>query len=585
MPKEKLLGLAFLLLGAAAGCEGQIIGKDTKGGGGDGTSDPAAPGGGGPGGVMPGPGGIIPPVGTGGPSGGPAPKPADPNAAGPMPMRRLTAREYNNTVRDLLGVTTKPADDFPVDKDSEFLFRRAGIVSTQDLISVKAAAEAVAAGVEAKATTLAPCAAGTAEEMCARSFIADFGLRAYRRPLVQEETDRLMALYTAGRSELMLSYAGGIRLLVEGMLQSPAFLYHWELGYAAPSVEGKLVRLGSYETASRLSYFIWGSLPDAMLFQAAKDNKLGTPTELQAQAKRMLADPKARETVTSFVDEWLNLDQIATRPKDPMFYPEYNDALKAAMASELKSFITSVVFEGDGRLSSLLVSTNSFVDQGLAMLYGVQGAQGGAGMKPAMLDANQRAGLFTRAGFLSVNAGTDSSSPTKRGRRVYERLLCGELPNPPNNVPPPKPASAAGTTRQHAEEHDKNSCTGFCHALMDPIGFGFEHYDGIGKFRTSEKGLMVDSSGSIDLDNSKRTFKDARELSQMLAESPTVARCFATQWMRYAFKRTETEADQASINDVVAAFGKGNSVADLIVGVVGSRSFRYRTPGTGENLQ
>jgi hypothetical protein len=584
MPKEKLLGLAFLLLGTAVGCEGQIIGKNNLGGGGGGGSDPSIPGGTDPGAV--GPNGIKPPIGTPPMMGGgqPPPKPADPNAAGPMPLRRLTAREYNNTIRDLLGDNSKPADQFPVDKEPEFLFHRAGIVSTQDLSSVKTAAETAAATVEAKVTTLAPCPMGTAEDVCAKNFIADFGLRAYRRPVVQEETDRLMALYASGRGEQMLTYPGAIRLLVEGMLLSPAFLYHWELGYDAPTVEGKVVRLTPYENASRLSYFIWGSLPDATLFQAAKDNKLGTPEELQTQAKRMLADNKARDTVVSFVEEWLQLDQISTRPKDPAFYPEYNPALQTAMAAEVSSFVTNTVFDADGKFSSLLTSTNSYVDQGLATLYGVQGVQG-TGMKQMALDNTQRAGLFTRAGFLSVNAGTDQSSPTKRGRRVYERLLCGVLPNPPNNVPPPKPASAAGTTRQHAEEHDKNPCTGACHALMDPIGFGFEHYDGIGKYRTMEKNAMIDSSGSIDVDGSNHKFKDARELSLLLADSPTVARCFATQWVRYAFKRNDTEADQASVNDVVAAFGKSNSVADLIVGVVGSRSFRYRTPGAGEKLQ
>jgi hypothetical protein len=583
MPKEKLLSLAFLLLGTAVGCEGQIIGKNNLGGGGGG-SDPTSPGGAVPGPV--GPNGIVPPIGpttTPGPGGSP-PKPADQNAAGPMPLRRLTAREYNNTIRDLLGDNSKPADQFPVDKEPEFLFHRAGIVSTQDLSSVKTAAETAAATVEAKVTTLAPCPMGTAEDVCAKNFIADFGLRAYRRPVVQEETDRLMALYASGRGEQMLTYPGAIRLLVEGMLLSPAFLYHWELGYDAPTVEGKVVRLTPYENASRLSYFIWGSLPDATLFQAAKDNKLSTPEELQAQAKRMLADNKARDTVVSFVEEWLQLDQISTRPKDPAFYPEYNPALQAAMAAEVSSFVTNTVFDADGKFSSLLTSTNSYVDQGLATLYGVQGVQG-TGMKQMALDNSQRAGLFTRAGFLSVNAGTDQSSPTKRGRRVYERLLCGVLPNPPNNVPPPKPASAAGTTRQHAEDHDKNPCTGACHALMDPIGFGFEHYDGIGKYRTMEKNAMIDSTGSIDVDGSNHKFKDARELSLLLADSPTVARCFATQWVRYAFKRNDTEADQASVNDVVAAFGKSNSVADLIVGVVGSRSFRYRTPGAGEKLQ
>jgi hypothetical protein len=588
MARKKLLGLAVLAvlpLGASLGCEGQILDQNARrnGGGvdnGSGTNtDPSAPGGTGNSSTQkPGPNGIVPPVGS--PMN---PPPAgDPTAAGPMPLRRLTVREYNNTVRDLLGDTTKPADAFPADHDSEFLFHRSGIVSTQDLSSVKDAAAAVAGSVAGKAMTLAPCAMGTAEDACAKSFVTDFGLRAYRRPLVQEEVDRLMGLYTAGRTTLMLDYPGAIQLLVEGMLQSPAFLYHWELGYDAPTVEGKLVRLNPYEAASRLSYFVWGSMPDADLFKAAADNQLGSAAELQAQTKRMLADPKARDTVISFTEEWLNLDQILTRPKDPMFYPEYNDALKNAMAAEVKAFVGGVVFDGDGKFGSILTSTSTFVDQALGGLYGVQGAAGG---KQAMLDASQRSGLFTRAGFLSVNAGTDASSPTKRGRRVYERLLCGVLPTPPNNVPPPKPASAAGTTRQHAEEHDKNPCATACHTIMDPVGFAFEHYDGIGKYRTQEKMLNIDSTGSIDLDGSHRDFKDARELSQLLAASPTVARCFATQWLRYAFKRTETDADQASINDIVAAFGKGNSVADLIVSVVGSRSFRYRTPGSGEKLQ
>jgi hypothetical protein len=576
MSKEKFLGLAMALLAAATGCDGQILGKNgqSSGGGTDpgGTGDPS---GSGPTGDPSKP--KPPPM-------APAPDKVDQNAAGPMPLRRLTVREYNNTVRDLLGDTSNPANEFPADHDSEFLFKRSGIVSTQDLISVKAAAESTAAAVEAKAATLAPCAMGAAEDGCARNFITSFGLRAYRRPVVAEETDRLMALYTAGRSTLMLGYPGAIRLVVEGMLQSPAFLYHWELGYGKPTVEAKVVKLGPYETASRLSYFIWGSMPDAMLFDAAAGNKLGTPAELQAQAKRMLMDAKARDTVVSFAEEWLNLDQIATRPKDPMFYPEYNDALKTAMAAELRSFITGVVFEGDGRFSSLLMSTNSFVDQSLAGLYGIKGVQGATG-KPMVLDGAQRAGLLTRAGFLSVNAGTDASSPTKRGRRVYERLLCGVLPTPPANVPPAKPPSETGTTRQHAEEHNKNPCTGACHTIMDPPGFAFEHYDGIGKYRETEKGAPIDSTGSIDIDGSRRDFKDARDLSQMLADSSTVARCFATQWLRYAFKRTETEADQASINDIVTAFGKANSVADLIVGVVGSRSFRYRSPGAGENLQ
>jgi hypothetical protein len=202
-----------------------------------------------------------------------------------------------------------------------------------------------------------------------------------------------------------------------------------------------------------------------------------------------------------------------------------------------------------------------------------------------MLDTTQRSGLLTRAGFLTVTGATDGSHPVKRGRRVYERFLCGELPPPPPVVPPAKPPSAGGTTRQRFEEHDTNPCALGCHPIMDKLGFAFEHYDGIGKYRTTDNGGMVDSSGEYEFDGAKKRFTDARDLSQVLASSPSVAQCFATQWLRFAFKRTETDADKASLAAIAAAFTKANSIQDLMVGVVGSRSFRYRTPGTGEKLQ
>ena len=591
MARQNFLPLATLgtfMLGAAVGCSGAITapgGPSASQPGGNG-SDPGAggatnPGGGAGGGSNPGGSGVIPPGGGGG---GSSATPGDPNTAGTMPLLRLTRREYNNTIRDLLNDNSNPADAFPLDRESEFLFRRAGLVASQDLETMRDAAQNVAAGVEAKAQTLAPCAAGADETACAKKFVGGFGLRAFRRPLATEESDRLMALYQAGRSTLSLSYAGGIRLIVEGILQSPSFVYHWELGNNAPTVEGSLVRLNPYETAARLSYFLWSSMPDQALFDAAAGNKLGTVAELEAQAKRMLADAKAHDTVAGFADEWLNLDQIADRPKDPAVYPEFKDDLKAAMTAEVRSFISGIMADGDARLASLLMATTSFVNQPLAAVYGLAGVQGTA-MKPMNLDSAQRAGLLTRAGFLTVTGATDGSHPVKRGRRVYERLLCGVLPAPPKDVPPAGDASMGGTTRQRFESHDKNPCTGACHQVMDKLGFAFEHYDGIGKYRSTDNGGNVDSSGSIDLDGAAHGFTDARDLSRQLAGSPTVARCFATQWLRYAFKRLDTEADHASLDTITGALNKSNSITDMLVGVVGTKSFRYRTPGTGEKLQ
>jgi hypothetical protein len=585
MKYQRLITLTTLLAGAGVGCTGSILGDgSTPGGPGNGPSGPGGPSG------PAGPGGTSTTPGTGTMGGGTVTQPtkptnpgtpADPNAAGPMALRRLTNREYNNTVRDLLGVTTKPADMFPSDRDGEFLFPHAGVVTGADYESISGAAEAMATGAAGKIPMLAPCTGD--EAACARDFITKFGLRAYRRPLAQQEVDRLFALYQDGRANQMMNFQAAVGLLIEGMLQSPAFLYHWELGYENPLIEGKVIRLNHFENASRLSYFLWGTMPDADLFTAAQGGKLGTQAEIEAQARRMLTDPRARETITAFAGSWLNLDQVISRPKDLMVYPEWQDNLKNAMDAEVRSFLTSVVFEGDGKFSSLLTATNSFVNAPLASLYGAAGVTG-TEMKPMLLDGAQRAGILTRAGFLTVTGAADGSHPVKRGRRVYERFLCGELPPPPADVQPAMPASAGGTTRERYEEHDRNPCTGACHQLMDPIGFGFEHYDGIGKYRTMDNGGVVDASGSISLDGQTRKFNDARELSGHLAGSPEVARCFATQWLRFATQREDGEADRASLDAVTAAFTKGDVVKDLLVALAGSRTFRYRSPNAGEKL-
>ena len=201
------------------------------------------------------------------------------------------------------------------------------------------------------------------------------------------------------------------------------------------------------------------------------------------------------------------------------------------------------------------------------------------------LPATQRGGLLTLAGFLTVTGATDGSSPVRRGHAVLTRLLCGVLPDPPANVPPPQPPTTGLTTRQRFTEHDQNACTGGCHSAMDPIGFGFEHYDGVGQYRTTDQSLPVDSSGSITLDGQTQTFPDAVALGQMLAASPQVQTCFATQWMRYALNRWDTSADLASIQGATSAFqAAGLNMRDLIAAVATSRTFRYRAPGAGEIL-
>jgi hypothetical protein len=306
---------------------------------------------------------------------------------------------------------------------------------------------------------------------------------------------------------------------------------------------------------------------------------------MEAQARRMLADPKARETVTEFVEQWLGLDQVAQRPKDPKAYPEFKDDLKAAMTAEARAFVANVVFEGDGHLTTLLTATYSFLNEPLAPIYLASNVSG-MDLKRTDLNSAQRAGLLTQSAFLTVTGSTDGSHPVKRGRKIFERLLCGGLPDPPADVPPPKTAAEGGTTRERFAEHSSNKCAVTCHSLMDPLGFAFENYDGIGKYRVKDNGGMVDATGQYELDGAMKSFNDARDLVHLLADSPTVRDCVATQWARFALRRLETKADRASLEAIAGAFGNGgNNLRDLLVGVAGSRSFRYRAPSEGEMLQ
>ena len=510
--------------------------------------------------------------------------PADPNAAGLMPLQRLTNREYNNTVRDLLGDTSQPANQFASDRDPTFEFRRAGTVAVQDATLIRTAAEALAAAAAPKLVNgmLLPCDPTTGEDACAQKFITTFGQRAFRRPVATDEATRLTSLYTAARTTLMLSFTDAAGLLIEAMLQSPQFLYHWEAPATAMNIhEGNVVRLSSYQIASRLSYFIWGSMPDDMLLAAAAAGQLDTAAGVQTAARRLLTDAKAKDTVGSFFADWMALDGLSARTKDTTIYKTYTDATQQAMLDETSAFVENVVFGGDGRLATLLGAPYSYINATLAPLYGAQAT--GTAMTMTALNPAQRAGLLTQGSFLALTGNADGSNPVRRGKFVYTKLMCNSLPPPPANVPPPAPATAGGTTRQRFTEHDKNACTAGCHTAMDPIGFAFENYDGIGQYRTMDNGSPVDATGKVTLDGTPQNFNDAVGLVGLLAKSGEVRTCFAGEWSRFALSRVDTDADAASLQTTAAAFASDTAtVQDLMAAVATMRSFRYRSPSPGE---
>jgi hypothetical protein len=525
---------------------------------------------------------------------------SDTTAAGTMVLRHLEQFEYINTVTSLFGAaavasaginTTNVPAEPPVPNTSSG-FPLPGLVDVTTATAYQADAEALATAVLPNVSTLLSCTPGTgaadastSDLACANTFITTFGQQMYRRPLNATEISGLVGLYQTGVSTLGLDFNGAIDLLIEEMLQSPGFLYHWEVGPGATVYSGTEVQLDGYALANRLSYFLWGSMPDATLFAAAAAGQLSTQAQVTAQATRMLASTQARSAVANFFEQWLGMTQLAAQPKDATTYPSWNTTLASEMDTEFQNFITSVIFDRTGELNELYTSSTTSIDGDLATLYGATGVSGTT-FQSTTLPAAQRSGLLTTAAWLTLNGDPAGSNPVYRGHSLYTQMLCGIIPAPPPNVPPPAAASAGGTTRQRFQMHDQQACAVGCHSLMDPYGYTFENYDGLGEWRTTDNSLPVDASIAIALDGKSVTVANAVAMTPLLAQSPTAQECFTAQWLTYGLGRTVTSDDAASAQAAQTAFESANfKVTTLLSSLASSRTFRYRTPSAGEVLQ
>jgi hypothetical protein len=504
---------------------------------------------------------------------------------GITPLRRLTREEYDNTVADLLGTAQQPARAFS--PDEKLLGFAAGLSVTPLLVDqYMTASEELAAEAVTDLPALLGCDPAAldaaAQESCAHDFIDGFGARAYRRPLETEERDGLRGLFATGRDGF--DFATGIELVLRAVLQSPQFLYRVELGRetATPDV----VQLTPHELATRLSYFLWQTMPDAELIAAAEAGELDTPEGIEARARAMVQDARAERAVDGFHSQWLELELLETAGKDPAVYPEFDDELRHSMAQELLRFTREVVFEGDGNLEALLTDSHGYVDTHLASVYGLDPADFGEEQVRTELDRGQRAGVMTSPAVMTIHAKSNQSSPVHRGKFVRERLLCQPLSPPPADlvIIPPDPAPDASTRERFREHSEDPSCAG-CHRLTDPIGFGFEGYDGIGRFREMDGEFPVDASGEVfasrDADG---PFDGAVELATRLAASQEVADCMASQWFVYALGRSMTNTlDACSRQQVLAAFdASGHDIRELMVALTATDAFRYRRMPTDD---
>ncbi len=425
---------------------------------------------------------------------------------GDQPLRRLTRSQYDHVVRDLLGVDSGPAAVFPADEKLGAFYSN-GVAPVSDLLVeqyMNVAEELSITAVE-DLSGLLPCDPSTmGEDACADEFIDTFGRRALRRPLEEPERQMLHDLYVSGRDTD--GFSDGIRLVVQALLQSPYFLYHVELGEAGEP--GDLTApLTQYEVASRLSFFLWDSMPDDDLLDAAQAGELATPEQLREHAERMLDDPRATDAIGSFHLQWLGVDDLMGVEKDAEAFPGFDEALKQAMMNETADFANWVIQEGDGRLETLMTSSTSVIDGPLFELYGVQPPADFTPGDLVELPADERAGLFTHASVLARNSHVDQTSPVHRGVMVRENFLCQGLPTPPDDVDDTPPQlDPDATTRERFEQHTEDPSCASCHTLIDPIGFGLSAYDGLGAFVTTEAGVDVDERGELTGTGSGRLF-------------------------------------------------------------------------------
>ncbi|HXN31756.1 MAG TPA: DUF1592 domain-containing protein [Polyangiaceae bacterium] len=598
-------GLALCTLVAAA-CTGTIGSGGPGSSGGPGGSISSGGGGpnggpsanGGPGG-MAGPGTAGTPVAnpmTGTANMTPAGVPADPTLAGTMVLRHLSQLEYLNTVRDLLNDTSQTTADVPAESPignfDTFPFPVPDVVGATDANAYSSIATILATNAVAKISnilTCTPTAGNTASESaCLTTFLNTFGLKAYRRPLTATEISGLQALYQTGITTLALDFNGAIGLLVEEMLQSPGFLYHWEEGPSKTvydTLNPKVIQLDPYAMASRLSYFLTSTMPDQTLLAAAAAGQLSTTDLIAAQAQRLLQTSSASSAVQNFFEQLLQLTNLPSTSKDPTAYPNYAPPLETAMDTELRTFFSSNILTGSGLFSDLFTSNKTVANQALAAVYGMTGVSGTA-MQPVTLDATKRAGFLTMPAFLTLNGASNNSNGIYRGHAVYMQLLCNALTPPVNVVvPTPPPPMAGQTMRQVLDVHAQAPCAGTCHSLMDGFGFALENYDGIGQYRTTDNGSPVNSIATVTLDGTMQTVNNGVQLASLLSTSHEAQSCFTTQWVRYAVGRPDTAADAASIGAAFSTFASASfNVRNLLAGVATSRTFRYRTPAAGELL-
>jgi mono/diheme cytochrome c family protein len=497
---------------------------------------------------------------------------------GRVTIRRLNRVEYNNTIRDLVGIDFHAADDFPSD-DVGYGFDNIGdVLSMAPILMEKyldAAERIVAKAFETPQVLERIMFCRPTEQTkidCARKLIERFVFRAYRRPVKTDEVDRLVGLVRQAEAQGD-SFDKGIQLALQAILVSPHFLFRIELD-SQPRNEQAIHAVNDFELASRLSYFLWSSMPDDELFEQARQNKLHEELILEAQVRRMLKDVRAHALVENFAGQWLELRSLKNASPDPELFPSFDESLRSAMLKESELFFEAVVKE-DRSILDFLDADFTFLNERLAHHYGINGVHGDQ-FQRVHLTTDQRGGILTQASILTVTSNPTRTSPVKRGKWILDNLLGTPPPPPPPDVPELKEGKElTGTLRQRMEQHRANPSCASCHQRMDPLGFGFENYDAIGAWRTVDGNSPIDPSGVLP---DGKSFKGPKELKGILkGKEEEFRRCFTEKLLTYALGRGLEFYDKAATLQISRNLAqKGNRFSALVVEIVKSDPFQKR---------
>ncbi len=405
-----------------------------------------------------------------------------------------------------------------------------------------------------------------------KKIINAFASKAYRRPITEDEENRLLRIVQLALREGE-SFERGIQLMVQAVLVSPNFLFRIELD-SKPNDPKTKHPINEYELASRLSYFIWASLPDDKLFELAASKQLSKPEVLKQQIARMLSDKRSRTLATNFASQWLNLPKLDIVAPDSKLFPKFNEELRKSMVQETVLFCQNI-FEEDKSLIELLDGKYTYVNESLAKLYGIGGVYGQQ-FKKVPLGEN-RAGVLTHASVLTLTSNPTRTSPVKRGKWILEQILGTPPPPPPPGADnlDSSPSMIGKTMRERLESHRKNPACAQCHQRLDPLGFGLENFDAIGAWRENEGKIKVDATGILP--NGTKFVGPAQLRSVLLSRKDEFIRNLSEKMLIYAIGRGTTAADECHIDEIAKKTKAGGyKFSALINAIVQSEPFRMR---------